>query len=46
MAGMSTERVFGGLWKDGPLSYAVRDFFQNGGKAAVTAEMARKFAMR
>ncbi|MFO0579849.1 MAG: phage tail sheath subtilisin-like domain-containing protein [Polyangia bacterium] len=29
------ERVFGGLWLDSPLSYAVYDFFKNGGSQAV-----------
>jgi phage tail sheath protein FI len=29
------ERVFGGLWVDSTMSYAVRDFYQNGGSTAV-----------
>ena len=29
------ERTFGGLWVDSAMSYAVRDFFQNGGAQAV-----------
>jgi len=29
------ERVFGGLWLDSPLSFAVRDFFRNGGGQAI-----------
>ncbi len=29
------ERVFGGLWQPAPLSYAVEQFFDNGGKTAV-----------
>jgi uncharacterized protein len=29
------ERQFGGLWVDGMLSYAVRDFYQNGGSQAL-----------
>jgi phage tail sheath protein FI len=29
------ERNFGGLWVDGPMSYAVRDFFLNGGGQAI-----------
>lgn len=29
------ERIFGGLWKESSLGYAVRDFFQNGGGQAV-----------
>ena len=29
------ERIFGGLWNDGPLSFAVRDFYLNGGGQAI-----------
>jgi uncharacterized protein len=29
------ERRFGGLWVDGMLGYAVRDFYQNGGSQAI-----------
>jgi phage tail sheath protein FI len=29
------ERVFGGLWRESAMSYAVRDFFDNGGRRAV-----------
>jgi phage tail sheath protein FI len=29
------ERLFGGLWIKNPLSYAVRDFFANGGSQAI-----------
>ena len=29
------ERIFGGLWQNGTLGYAVRDFFLNGGSQAV-----------
>jgi phage tail sheath protein FI len=29
------ERVFGGLWGESAMSYAVRDFFNNGGRRAV-----------
>ena len=29
------ESRFGGLWLDGPMSYAVRDFYQNGGSQAI-----------
>ncbi|MDJ0755364.1 MAG: phage tail sheath C-terminal domain-containing protein [Ardenticatenaceae bacterium] len=29
------ERVFGGLWTESPMSYAVRHFFQNGGTDAI-----------
>lgn len=33
------ERLFGGLWAEGPLTYAVRDFYQNGGKLAVIVRL-------
>lgn len=33
------ERVFGGLWLDSPLSYAVYDFFRNGGSQAVIVRL-------
>ena len=29
------ESRFGGLWLDGPMTYAVRDFYQNGGSQAI-----------
>ena len=29
------ERIFGGLWRDSGMSYAVRDFFLNGGSNAL-----------
>ena len=29
------ERRFGGLWVDAPMSYAVRDFYLNGGRQAI-----------
>ena len=29
------ERIFGGLWVDSTMSYAVRDFYQNGGSQAI-----------
>src|SRR5678809_306763 len=29
------ERTFGGLWLESPMSYAVQQFFQNGGTDAV-----------
>lgn len=29
------ERMFGGLWVESPLSYAVRDFYLNGGSQAI-----------
>src|ERR1044071_597795 len=33
------ERVFGGLWIESPLGFAVRDFFQNGGGQAVIVRL-------
>lgn len=33
------ERVFGGLWLDGPMTYAVRDFFLNGGARALIVRL-------
>ncbi len=33
------ERVFGGLWVQSSLAYAVRDFFLNGGSQAVVARL-------
>lgn len=33
------ERTFGGLWLDSPLSYAVYDFFRNGGSQAVIVRL-------
>ncbi|HEX8572915.1 MAG TPA: phage tail sheath C-terminal domain-containing protein [Allosphingosinicella sp.] len=33
------ERVFGGLWVGSPLSYAVRDFYLNGGSQAVVVRV-------
>ncbi|HEX8556916.1 MAG TPA: phage tail sheath C-terminal domain-containing protein [Pyrinomonadaceae bacterium] len=33
------ERVFGGLWLDSSMSYAVRDFYQNGGGQAVVVRL-------
>ena len=33
------ERVFGGLWKDGTLGFAVRDFFLNGGALGVIVRL-------
>ena len=29
------ERQFGGLWADSPMTYAVHDFFRNGGAQAI-----------
>ena len=34
------ERIFGGLWAGSMMSYAVRDFFQNGGGQAVIVRVA------
>jgi phage tail sheath protein FI len=33
------ERTFGGLWASTPLSYAVRDFYQNGGSQALVVRL-------
>lgn len=33
------ERTFGGLWLKGPMSYAVRDFFLNGGSQAIIVRL-------
>ena len=33
------ERVFGGLWADAPLGYAVRDFYLNGGSQAIIVRL-------
>ena len=35
------ERVFGGLWKESSLGFAVRDFFLNGGSTAVIVRLYR-----
>src|SRR5437016_2790488 len=35
------ERVFGGLWADSSVGYAVRDFFVNGGGQAIVVRLAR-----
>jgi uncharacterized protein len=35
------ERIFGGLWPDSTVSFAVRDFFTNGGGEAVVVRLAR-----
>src|SRR5215212_321300 len=37
------ERVFGGLWRDSPLSYAVRDFYLNGGSQALIVRLFHPF---
>ena len=33
------ERLFGGLWVDSAMSYAVRDFYQNGGSQAIIVRL-------
>lgn len=33
------ERLFGGLWRDSSMSYAVQQFFQNGGKEAIVVRV-------
>ena len=33
------ERIFGGLWEFSPLSFAVRDFYRNGGSQAVIVRL-------
>ena len=33
------ERIFGGLWVDSHLGYAVRDFFRNGGGQAIIVRL-------
>ena len=33
------ERIFGGLWRDSAMSYAVQQFFQNGGSQAVVVRV-------
>ena len=33
------ERIFGGLWVNSPMSYAVRDFFSNGGRQAIVVRL-------
>src|SRR5262245_12718625 len=33
------ERIFGGLWKESSLGYAVRDFFLNGGSQAIIVRL-------
>ncbi|MDF5753115.1 phage tail sheath subtilisin-like domain-containing protein [Spongiactinospora sp. TRM90649] len=35
------ERIFGGLWEHSPMSYAVRDFFLNGGAQAIVVRLFR-----
>jgi phage tail sheath protein FI len=38
------ERIFGGLWIDSTMSYAVRDFYQNGGSQAIIVRIQRNAA--
>ncbi|MDT5122140.1 MAG: uncharacterized protein QOC96_1622 [Acidobacteriota bacterium] len=33
------QRIFGGLWVNSPMSYAVRDFFLNGGSQAIIVRL-------
>jgi uncharacterized protein len=33
------ERIFGGLWTESPLSFAVRDFYLNGGSQAIIVRL-------
>lgn len=33
------ERIFGGVWGDSPMTYAVRDYFLNGGNRAVVVRL-------
>src|SRR5829696_4062633 len=33
------ERIYGGLWEGSPLSYAVRDFYRNGGTQAIIVRL-------
>src|SRR3954447_23984753 len=37
------ERIFGGLWADSSLGYAVRDFYLNGGSQAVIVRLIHPF---
>jgi len=36
------ERLFGGLWRDSPMSYAVQHFFSNGGSQAIIVRVATR----
>ncbi len=38
------ERIFGGLWSESTMSYAVRDFFANGGSQAIIVRIHRNGA--
>ncbi|MES2924071.1 MAG: hypothetical protein V4819_21140 [Verrucomicrobiota bacterium] len=33
------ERIFGGLWTESAMSYAVRDFYRNGGGQALIVRL-------
>src|SRR3954464_2045111 len=35
------ERIYGGLWVNSAMSYAVRDFFLNGGSQAIVVRLYR-----
>lgn len=35
------ERIFGGLWRESSMSYAVRDFYLNGGSQAIIVRLAK-----
>jgi phage tail sheath protein FI len=35
------ERIFGGLWRDSGLGYAVRDYYLNGGAQAIVVRLAK-----
>lgn len=37
------ERIFGGLWLDSSMSYAVRDFYMNGGSQAIIVRLFSPF---
>jgi len=36
------ERTFGGLWEESPMSYAVQQYFENGGKVAVVVRVEKE----
>ena len=35
------QRIFGGLWQPSMLSYAIEQFFENGGRSAIVVKAAR-----
>ena len=39
------ERLYGGLWLDSPMSYAVRDFYLNGGTEAIIVRLFHSVTM-